>query len=135
MPKKNTSAAEAEKSQGNEQNSENSSQNSQSSNENVNQNAGENASENNDENVNNNDSASGENGTSNETDSSKDNTPETSPEEPIVKSGARKIRIKELFGTYKDTHFDDEGICQNMSDETFEQLKKDFPEEVIETLD
>lgn len=58
-----------------------------------------------------------------------------SVEEPIVKTDARKVRVREFFGSYKDVRFDDHGVCENISPETLAALKADFPGAEIEEID
>lgn len=62
-------------------------------------------------------------------------TPESAAtEEPIVKSGFKKVRVAEMRGSFGNAKFNDD--CEaEISYETFELLRKHFPEANIEVLD
>ncbi|MBS1796993.1 MAG: hypothetical protein JSS81_24415 [Acidobacteria bacterium] len=67
-----------------------------------------------------------------------DQAPKTEPEadeEPIVKSGFKKIRVKEFRGSFGRAKFDDDGICEAIDEETFNQLRKQFPGAEYEFID
>ncbi|MBS1795780.1 MAG: hypothetical protein JSS81_18135 [Acidobacteria bacterium] len=56
-------------------------------------------------------------------------------EEPIVKSGCKKIKVKDFRGSFGRAKFDDDGICEAIDEETFNQLRKQFPGAEYEFLD
>lgn len=48
-------------------------------------------------------------------------------EQPLVKGGFLKVRINNFRGTFKDALFDDDGVCERISEETMRTLANDFP--------
>lgn len=55
-------------------------------------------------------------------------------EEPIIKSGFRKIKASNFRGSYQDAKFDDEGCCE-ITETTLASLKADYPGIEIEEVD
>lgn len=55
--------------------------------------------------------------------------------EEIVKSGFRKVKVKDFRGSYADAKFDDNGVCAEISEKTLEELKAQFPGAEFEEID
>lgn len=55
-------------------------------------------------------------------------------DQPVVKSGGRRVKVKDFFGSYKDAQFNDDGVCSKISDATLDSLRADYPGAEIEEL-
>ncbi len=60
--------------------------------------------------------------------------PSVETEEPVVKSGFKKVKAAEFRGSYKDAQFDDDGVCQRITEKTLNELQTDFPGIELEEL-
>jgi hypothetical protein len=61
-------------------------------------------------------------------------TTKNTVEEPVIKSGFKKVKASEFRGTYKDAQFDDNGVCKNISETTLNSLLTDFPNIKLEEI-
>lgn len=60
---------------------------------------------------------------------------ELEAETPFVKSGFKKVKIKNFAaGSYKDAFFDADGFCGEISNDTLSLLSKQFPDAEIEEV-
>jgi hypothetical protein len=64
-----------------------------------------------------------------------ENPPTEDSSEPFIKSGFRKVRAKQFFGSYKDVRFGDDGVCERISDATLAALQSDYPGIELEEID
>lgn len=54
--------------------------------------------------------------------------------EPVLKSGFKKVVFPGFTGTYKDAYFDDNGVCAEISKDTLELLSKQYKDAEIEEV-
>ena len=48
-------------------------------------------------------------------------------EQPIVKSNFLKVQIRDFRGSFLDAKFDDNGVCERISEQTLRTLASEFP--------
>lgn len=75
-----------------------------------------------------------ENSATSESSDEEDKKAHKSKDEPVVKSGYKKVRVKDFRGTFGDAKFNDDCVCDAISDETLAILNKQFPGAEIEEL-